>query len=215
MDAKDPDLVGQLFDGFAKGYEAAALAAGGYHAHVAAFLAREALPGRRVLDVACGPGYLTAGLPAGVEVAGFDLSAKMIERAREARPDGRWVQADFHQDFPAELGEFDVVLLMSAFEFCLDLPAVVKRLAGATRPGGVLLLGITERRGGLDAATHPSPSRAVHDGVIEIRLFTLEDMVRAFRDAGLAPLRYESIHGWTDGAKTRFPYALWELVRPR
>lgn len=214
MDARDAEGLARFYDAVADTYAAVARDIGAYHGHVAAFLAREALAGRRVLDVACGPGNLTAALSPEVEVVGIDLSARMIELAREARPRGRWVQGSFHDPVPASLGQFDVVLLMSAFEFCLDLPRVVRHLADATRPGGTLLLGITERRDALDAATHAAPAPGVPGDAIEIHLFTLEEMVAAFRHAGLAPRRYESIHGWTDDGGSRIPYALWELGRP-
>ena len=42
-------------------------------------------PGRRVLDVACGPGYVAAAaLARGSEVVGLDFSAAMVRRARAA-----------------------------------------------------------------------------------------------------------------------------------
>lgn len=50
----------------------------------------------RVLDVGCGPGHLTAGLPGSVEVVGIDISPEMIKKAKHARPIGRYLVHDFH-----------------------------------------------------------------------------------------------------------------------
>ncbi len=101
--------------------------------------------------------------------------------------------------------------MMGAFEFCADLDGVVARLAAAARPGGALLLGVTERRGALDQPTRALPAKGVPGDSIAIHLFTLEQMLAAFRGAGLLPVRYEHAVGWTDPAGTQVPHAIWEL----
>jgi demethylmenaquinone methyltransferase/2-methoxy-6-polyprenyl-1,4-benzoquinol methylase len=50
------------------------------------------LPARRVLDAACGTGFLTQHLPG--EVTALDQSAAMLELARERRPDAELVAGD-------------------------------------------------------------------------------------------------------------------------
>ena len=94
-------------------------------------------PGERVLDVGCGTGRLTRQVAdAGAAVVGLDASAEMVERAREAHPDLRFVRGDareFEADRP-----FDAVLSNAALHWIPegDQPRVIDRIASAMRPGG-------------------------------------------------------------------------------
>ena len=76
--------------------------------------------GVRVLDIGCGLGGLKdffdrAG-PA-VEYTGYDVSPRVIERARERHPDGRFEVRDILRHPPTE--RFDVVLCAGALSFRL------------------------------------------------------------------------------------------------
>ena len=49
-------------------------------------------PGRLYLDLACGTGNYTRALSKrGVEMIGIDVSRRMIQRASQKDPEGRWV----------------------------------------------------------------------------------------------------------------------------
>lgn len=69
--------------------------------------------GSRVLDLCCGSGHVTKELVArGYEVTGVDSSAALIERAREALPDVRFLVQDARElhletQFDAILSTFD------------------------------------------------------------------------------------------------------------
>jgi ubiquinone/menaquinone biosynthesis C-methylase UbiE len=66
--------------------------------------------GMSVLDVACGPGYVSAAAKKlGAIPTGIDFSAKMIAIARMMLPDISFVQGDA-QNLPFEDGRFDRVL---------------------------------------------------------------------------------------------------------
>jgi ubiquinone/menaquinone biosynthesis C-methylase UbiE len=65
-----------------------------------------ALPSARVLDVACGTGFLTRHLRG--DVTGVDQSATMLEIARERCPDATFLQADALA-LPFADGSFDRV----------------------------------------------------------------------------------------------------------
>jgi ubiquinone/menaquinone biosynthesis C-methylase UbiE len=65
-----------------------------------------ALPSARVLDVACGTGFLTRELRG--EVTALDQSAAMLGEARERVPDARLVQGDA-LSLPFDDGAFDRV----------------------------------------------------------------------------------------------------------
>jgi ubiquinone/menaquinone biosynthesis C-methylase UbiE len=64
-----------------------------------------------VLDVACGPGYVSAAVKQlGAIPTGIDFSEKMIAIAKEMFPDVSFLQGDA-QDLPFEASNFDRVLI--------------------------------------------------------------------------------------------------------
>src|SRR6266511_5818212 len=83
----------------------------------AAFLLPQLRPGRRVLDVGCGPGTITLGLAKAVapgEVIGVDLQEGLVERARglaaqRGIPNVRFERADAYE-LPFPDGSFDAAL---------------------------------------------------------------------------------------------------------
>ena len=104
-------------------------------------------PGARVLDVGCGPGWLSEFLArCGYDVTGVDFSADMIEIAKqrvaivnEGRGEAPALVTDFHampvRDIPWE-GRFEVAVLYDAmhhFDQELETLRVIRR---ALVPGG-------------------------------------------------------------------------------
>ncbi|SDE32199.1 class I SAM-dependent DNA methyltransferase [Glycomyces harbinensis] len=97
---------------------------------------------RPVLDVGCGPGYVTDRLRAlGVRARGLDLSSEMVALARETFPD-----IEFEQGRMAEValpdGSLDGLLSRSSIIHTPpgDLPAVFAEFHRLLAPGGHLLL---------------------------------------------------------------------------
>lgn len=119
---------------------------GGEAQRVRAMLAARGVgPGARVLEAACGTGRYLELLAPDFEVAGFDLSAGMIEVARRRLPGVPLWQADLVQVQPAQVGApYDAVLCLFSsigYVFPLErLDAALRRLAALLRPGGVLVL---------------------------------------------------------------------------
>ena len=104
---------------------------------------------RRVLDAACGTGQHAIALAQrGYEVTGADLSARMVERAREnavqARIGVRFVVAGFGELAAHLGGEYDAVLCLgNSLPHVLterDLGATLVDFAAVLRPGGVLFV---------------------------------------------------------------------------
>ncbi|GAB3703773.1 class I SAM-dependent methyltransferase [Amycolatopsis oliviviridis] len=121
--------VGQLFDQEPIG-----------RAMLAAFAEQARGP---VVDVGCGPGHVTAYLASlGLDVAGVDLSPKMVEIARRQYPDLRFsVGSMTALDLPdGELG--GLVAWWSIFHLPPELlPAVFAEFRRTLAPGGRLLVG--------------------------------------------------------------------------
>lgn len=106
-------------------------------------------PGRRVLDLGCGPGLYAHRLAeAGCEVTGLDLSEGSIAYAR-ARAEEANVAVDYRvQDFLAldEVGTYDLVLqsygeLNTFADSARD--GLLRRIAAALKPSGALVFDVT------------------------------------------------------------------------
>jgi SAM-dependent methyltransferase len=99
------------------------------------------LEGReRVLDVGCGTGRYTTKVQArlGRPMVGMDLSAGMLERAREkvmAGADLRLVRGDAH-DLPFLDDSFDAAMLILVVHHIEDLPGMAGELLRVLGPGG-------------------------------------------------------------------------------
>jgi ubiquinone/menaquinone biosynthesis C-methylase UbiE len=91
-------------------------------------------PGERALDVACGPGIVTAALErAGLLAAGIDMTREMI---REALPGGgRYVQGNVER-LPFPGGTFDVVLCRNSCHHFAEPGTVLREMVRVLRPGG-------------------------------------------------------------------------------
>jgi SAM-dependent methyltransferase len=165
-------------------------------------------PGDHVLDVGCGTGQTTrdaARLAAAGRALGVDISAPMIERARElAEAEGLRNVAFVHADasvhsFPPE--EFDVVISRFGTMFFADPAAAFANLARSLRHGGRLMMMVWQdaerneweasirRALAIDAAT-PAASRAAPD------LFSLADpntVERILGASGLAGVTFTDV----------------------
>ncbi len=96
-----------------------------------------------VLDVGCGPGYVTAHLAGlGVDAWGVDLSPRMVAHARRLHPDLRFEVASA-TDLPVEDASLGGVLgWWSLFNLPRTVvPGVLASFAGAVASGGLVLVG--------------------------------------------------------------------------
>ena len=96
-----------------------------------------------VLDVGCGPGTVTAYLAdRGVDVAGVDLSPRMIDHARRLHPTCIFSVASATELELAESSLGGVIGWWSLFNLPRDvLPQVLASFARALRPGGQVIIG--------------------------------------------------------------------------
>ena len=140
-------------------------------------------PGERVLDVGTGTGTAAAMAAGnGRSVVGIDAAAGMLEIARAAHPELKFVEADFAA-LPFADGSFDVVIGVHSIQFADDPVAVMAELRRVTRRGGRLSLSAP---GPIDL-TPPGVHRDVYDrfGLEVPPNGTTEDELRAWaREAG-------------------------------
>ena len=110
-------------------------------------------PVRRVLDVGCGTGILTAQAAAVVDglVCGFDLSLGMLRQASSRRA-GPWVEADAVA-LPVRPGTADAVLSTEAFHWFGDHDAVLREFRRVLAPGGRLIVAVVNPRSAALART--------------------------------------------------------------
>lgn len=94
--------------------------------------------GERILDLGCGTGHLTAQIAlSGAEVVGLDRSPEMIEQARKAYPDLKFVVGDGAE---FELPEpFDAVFSNAALHWMTRPAAVASCISRALKAGGRLV----------------------------------------------------------------------------
>ncbi len=110
--------------------------------HREPFLALIPRAGRLTLDIGCGEGRVTRDLRAiGHPVVGVDSAPSMIAAAREADPEGEYVEADA-AELPFEDGSADLIVSFMALMDMDDMPAVVRELARVLGIGGRMVAAV-------------------------------------------------------------------------
>ena len=105
-----------------------------------------AVPGDRVLDAGCGPGFYVAETlervgPEGT-VVGVDASEPMLALAAkrcEGHDNVRFEQGDV-TSLPVADADFDRALSVQVLEYVADIPAALAELLRVLRPGGRVLI---------------------------------------------------------------------------
>jgi SAM-dependent methyltransferase len=107
-------------------------------------------PGKRVIDVGCGPGALTAELVERVgpaNVAAVDPSEPFVAAA-QARHPGVDVRRAAAEHLPFDDQTFDVALAQLVVHFMADPVAGLAEMARVTRHGGVVVACVWDHAGG-------------------------------------------------------------------
>jgi SAM-dependent methyltransferase len=114
-------------------------------ANSAAYLLPHLAPGRRLLDVGCGPGTLTVDLARAVapgEVVGVDVAAQVVEEARGFATEAgvtnaAFVAGDF-REVALGRGSFDVVHAHQVLQHLRDPVGALAAMADLAAPGGIV-----------------------------------------------------------------------------
>lgn len=149
-----------FFDIWSRVYDLAPVQAAIYHpVHHAVLRELRAHPPRRVLDVGCGTGDLTARLREELRpelVAGCDFSSGMLQQAAARTREVQWLQADA-AGLPFRHGSFDALVSTEAFHWFPDPEAALREFHRVLRPGGRALVALVNVR-------VPATSRVAHAG---------------------------------------------------
>lgn len=136
----------------------------------------------RVADLGCGPGHITAHLAGlGLDAFGVDVSAAMVELARQASPGLR-----FEVGSMTALGIADGALggVLSRWSVIHtppdDLPAILTEFRRVLAPGGHLLIGFSAT----DGPDHPT--QVFDHTVAPAYRWDPGHLAALLRDAGLA-----------------------------
>jgi len=122
-----------------------------------------ARPTDRVLDVACGPGFLTMAFAAACASArGVDATPAFVARATRVAAERGLSNVSFAlgdvNALPEPDAAYDVVACRAAFHHFTDPPRVLAEMARATKPGGTVVVA--------DLLGSPDPAKArLHDRI--------------------------------------------------
>ena len=154
--------------------------------------------GLRVLDAACGDGYLARVLAArGAIVTGIDIGPRLIERARQRDPRSAidYRVGDLSKAMPGEASTFDAVASFLALNDVVEYRGFIATIAGLLRPGGRMVIAFNSPYGVVIRGNVPdyfdsgatSPYRGLWAVGIKTYLQhrTLEEYLDAFIAAGL------------------------------
>lgn len=169
-------------------------------------------PGRRVLDLGCGPGLYAHRLArAGARVTGMDLSARSLDHARAAAAgdglDVTYVQGDYLAEADVPAGPFDLALVIYC-DYGAMGPADRRRLLVTVRSrlalGGVLVLDVhalprlAAIAPGTDIALAPAGGFWTPGPYVELRsVFTYEERALVLtRHDIVEPERHWTVLDW-------------------
>jgi len=141
--------------------------------------------GERALDVACGPGIVTAALDqAGLLSCGVDLTLEMLREA--ASRGGRFVQGDTVR-LPFKEAAFDVVVCRNSLHHVLDPAAAMREMTRVVRPGGRLVVEDMRAPDDTDKRAYHETIERLRD-VSHARTLTRGELTSMAAAAGLADL---------------------------
>jgi ubiquinone/menaquinone biosynthesis C-methylase UbiE len=127
----------QIYTSFAPAYDQMVKHMPNWQAWISSVLPH--VQGPRILDIACGTGYLLNQLTDYPEIYGLDLNAEMLAFARKNHPSLPLQRGDAHH-LPYRAGMFDTVINTMAFNGYPDSLRALSEMHRVLRAGGRLLI---------------------------------------------------------------------------
>lgn len=155
-DRASDEYVAQLFDSYADDFDTHLVGALKYSTPSQIMSLLDGAWDRRdavVLDLGCGTGLMGVELEGRTaQMVGVDLSAKMLEKARERNLYARLVQADLVEMMHKEPDcSFDLVVAADVFVYVGKLDALFEQTRRLLRPGGLFAFSVEAAVPGLHA----------------------------------------------------------------
>lgn len=146
--ARTREELAQGYEGWAEGYDAETAASGYRVPHLVAMLVARHVPtgAGEVLDAGCGTG-LGGDLLAALghrDLVGLDMSAPMMDRARELGCYRELVAGVLGEPLPFPDGRFAAVMAAGVFTSGHAPASSLRELVRVTRPGGRLLFSVRD-----------------------------------------------------------------------
>jgi 2-polyprenyl-3-methyl-5-hydroxy-6-metoxy-1,4-benzoquinol methylase len=94
--------------------------------------------GKKILDLGCRDGMLTAGFAEGNEVLGVDIDRKALQLARN-RLGIETLWLDLNQEWPWQEKSFDVIVACEIVEHLFLLDRFLEKVALSLKPGGIFI----------------------------------------------------------------------------
>jgi SAM-dependent methyltransferase len=159
--------------------------------HREPFLSSLPPPGRLTLDVGCGEGRVTRDLRAlGHHTVGIDSSPSMIAAAREADPDGDYVEARA-EALPFEDGAADLVVAFMSLMDIDDMPLAVREIGRVLEVGGRLVAAVVHP---INSAGRFVPRRGDDHAPFVIESYLERRRYTDLLERGGLEMTFESIH---------------------
>lgn len=163
---KSIGAVGEYFDAKADMWNSISEPASAKHLMIAQLAGVH--EGVRVLDIGCGTGIMErAYLELGAEsIVALDMSAKMIEKARESFSDAPENRLKFECADVLEYSAdepFDCIVIYNAYPHIKDKAALVESVAELLKPNGRFLVAHGMSRAALDAHHSNVPHEVTSD----------------------------------------------------
>ena len=164
----------------------------------------EPKPGDRVLDVACGGGYLLMEAErAGLEPHGIDIAQAAIDRAKTFAPNANLVRGDA-ENLPYDDASFDIVTCLGSLEHFLSPPKALEEMRRVLKPDGRAVIVVPNQWFAYDVARGWIEGKGLWHGQESERYFSINE-ARALVGASFA-LTHEE--GWSP------PRSLAQATRP-
>jgi len=143
-----------------------------------------------VLDVACGPGIVTAELAATVaHVVALDLTPQMLTKAQERCAERGFDNVTFQEgsatDLPFAEGSFDAVVTRLSLHHFQDPRRVLGEMHRVVRPGGALLIADVTSSENSDKAAVQNAIEVLRDPS-HVRMLPASEMLELVRGANFS-----------------------------